>query len=610
MAAVSLSVWDYLVFGLMLLLSSSIGIYYGYKGKQTTTREYLIASGSMHWIPISISLIASFISAIALMGIPSEVYTYGIEYIVSFFGYVIILLLAAQIYAPIFYQTKVTSANEYLERRYNRAVRLVGCILFIMQYILYLSVVIFAPSLALEAVAGVPMAATIISTGVVCTFYTTLGGMRAVVWTDVFQATIMLTGLIVVIGVGATEVGGLGKVLEIAKEGKRLTVFDFDPDPTTRNTFWTLAVGGIFAMSQPWSTSQVVVQRFLSASSLKNVKRALYANIFFMALFIGCCSLAGLVMYAVYKDCDLKTAGIIKSNDQIIPYFVVHKLSHLKGIPGIYIACLFSGALSSASSGLNSLAAVTLEDIVKWKYPNMGESRATFVSKMIVCGYGITVISLTFLVSSFRTMVLQLSYVIGGMTGAPNFGLFMLGMFSSRANSKGALAGVLTGVIITGWIATGSILYPGDKQPSPISVRACQNLNTTEMGIPVSGVVPYDFRGYGFPLAKLYSLSHLWLGAVGIAAVVIIGWLVSVATNHRQEKESVDPCLLFDFKAAWLNIIPKRWHKEYEVEEKDFVEMKVTSATRASAVPEKEASKGASENEQGELVVENDFAVN
>eukprot|EP00112_Aurelia_sp_Birch-Aquarium-sp1_P003763 Seg1422.14 transcript_id=Seg1422.14/GoldUCD/mRNA.D3Y31 product="Sodium-coupled monocarboxylate transporter 1" protein_id=Seg1422.14/GoldUCD/D3Y31 len=112
MAAVSLSVWDYLVFGLMLLLSSSIGIYYGYKGKQTTTREYLIASGSMHWIPISISLIASFISAIALMGIPSEVYTYGIEYIVSFFGYVIILLLAAQIYAPIFYQTKVTSANE------------------------------------------------------------------------------------------------------------------------------------------------------------------------------------------------------------------------------------------------------------------------------------------------------------------------------------------------------------------------------------------------------------------------------------------------------------------------------------------------------------------
>lgn len=108
----SLSVWDYLVFALMLILSSAIGIYYGYKGRQKSTKEYLTASGSMHWLPISVSLLASFLSAIALMGIPSEIYTYGIQYFITYLSFVAMLLLSAWIYAPIFYQTKVTSANE------------------------------------------------------------------------------------------------------------------------------------------------------------------------------------------------------------------------------------------------------------------------------------------------------------------------------------------------------------------------------------------------------------------------------------------------------------------------------------------------------------------
>ena len=111
-ASISLSVWDYLVFGLMLVLSSAIGIYYGYKGRKQSTKEYLTASGNMHWLPISISLMASFLSAIALMGMPAEVYTYGAQYMVSFLSSVFIVLSSALIYAPIFYKTQVTSANE------------------------------------------------------------------------------------------------------------------------------------------------------------------------------------------------------------------------------------------------------------------------------------------------------------------------------------------------------------------------------------------------------------------------------------------------------------------------------------------------------------------
>jgi len=629
-SGVSLSVWDYLVFVLMLILSSAIGIYYGYKGRQKSTKEYLTASGSMHWLPISVSLLASFLSAIALMGIPSEIYTYGIQYFITYLSFVAMLLLSAWIYAPIFYQTKVTSANEYLEKRFSKGVRLVGCSLFILQYVLYLAVVIFAPSLALQAVAGVPMAASIISTGAVCTFYTTLGGMRGVVWTDVLQATIMILGLLVVIGKGSSEVGGILNALVLARDGKRMTLFDFDPDPTVRNTFWTLVVGGTFSLISNWTTSQVVVQRFLSASSLKSVKKALYYNVIFLFIFMVVCCLSGLVMYAVYGNCDPRTAGLVKSNDQIIPYFVVHKLSNLNGIPGLYMACIFSGALSTASSGLNSLTAVTLEDIVKRRYPDMSERRAMVVSKCIACGYGLIVIAVTFLVSTLGTLVLQLTYSITGIIGAPNFGMFTLGMFSRRANSKGAYCGVLVGVIMTTWISLGAIIYPGDKAPAPVSIAGCQNIlcyNGTQRftmkyvdidprvltctingkGIKNetffnNGTLPYKYNGFDFPAAKLYRLSHLWYGAIGASCSILIGWLVSLATSSDEDSKKIDPNLLFDYAAFFRKLWPskaKQHQFEYDIKTDESV-FNLKDAQENKALEMEAMAKGSAEEDETE----------
>ncbi|XP_065070850.1 sodium-coupled monocarboxylate transporter 1-like [Rhopilema esculentum] len=556
--ASSLSAVDYIVFVLMLVLSSAIGIYYGIKGKQKSTKEYLTASGSMHWLPISISMLATFVSAIALMGIPSEVYTYGIQYLITVLSFVIMLSVGALVYAPIFYKTQVTSANEYLEKRFSYGIRLVGCIMFILQYVLYLAVVIYAPSLALQAVAGVPLAASIVSTGVVCTFYTTLGGMRGVVWTDVFQTFVMLLGVIVIIAIGTNEVGGIKNVIDIARDGERLKLFDFNPDPTVRNTFWTLFIGATFSFISTWTTSQVVVQRFLSASSLKNVKKALFTNILFFLVTYSVCCFSGLVMYAVYSKCDPRSVKEIKSNDQIIPYFVIHKLSHLKGVPGLYTACLFSGALSSASSGLNSLTAVVVEDIIKRRHPTLTDEKAMHVSKLIACAFGVLVISLSFLVSVVGTQVLQLAYSIAGIIGSPSFGMFTLGMLSKRANSKGAFCGVIFGVTMSAWISLGGILFPGDKAPAPVQVTNCSALgiyNATNFPNTVDGKVIYNFKPHDFPLAKLYSLSHYWYGTIGIFSTIIIGWLVSIVTGRHDEKESVDPKLLFDFQS----ILPARF---------------------------------------------------
>ena len=106
------SVWDYVIFAAMLLICSVIGIYYGYKGKQNSTKEYLTAGQSIHWIPICVSLLVSFISAISLMGMPSEVYTYGVQYLVVVFSFVFVMAISSTIYAPLFYELRLTSANE------------------------------------------------------------------------------------------------------------------------------------------------------------------------------------------------------------------------------------------------------------------------------------------------------------------------------------------------------------------------------------------------------------------------------------------------------------------------------------------------------------------
>lgn len=133
----ALSAWDYVVFALMLVISSSIGLYHGYKSskKRASTDDYLLAGRSIGWFPLFVSLVASYLSAIALLGMPSEVYTYGIQYVVIMFSYPLIIAQCVFIYGPIFRRNHITSANEYLELRFSKFVRLLGSLMFILEYV-------------------------------------------------------------------------------------------------------------------------------------------------------------------------------------------------------------------------------------------------------------------------------------------------------------------------------------------------------------------------------------------------------------------------------------------------------------------------------------------
>lgn len=561
------SIPDYIVFALMLLASSVIGVYFAYGGKQSNTKEYLMAGRDMTWFPVFVSLLASYLSAITLLGVPSEIYTYGLQYIVLCFSYFILVTVAGVIFLPLFYKLQVVSANEYLERRFTPGIRSLGCTLFMLQYILYLSVVLYAPSLALEAVAGVPLWATIISTGLVCTFYTTLGGMKAVIWTDVFQAGVMVTGLIVVLIVGVVELDGFAEVFRRAKEGERLTVFDFNPDPTVRNTFWTLAIGGAFTAMPVWTICQPAVQRFQAAKSLKESRKALFMNIPGLIFIVLLCVLDGIVIYGVYAYCDIGKfgLGIVKSNDQVLPYFIIDRLGKYKGVPGLFTSCLFSGALSSASSGLNSMAAVALEDIVKKVKPELSDATATKFSKLIACSLGLLIIGLSFAVSAFGTMVLQLAYSIFGIVGGPYLGIFCLGVLVPWSNYKGAYFGSAVGVTVTLWLAIGGIIYPPNKNEAVVRVTQCKGFlnrtNTSKAIFQGTGIIrPMDlYKPPDTPLASWYSISYLWYAAMGVSFTFVAGIIFSLIfrlIDGKSNEKEVHPDLLFDYTAFFRSLVP------------------------------------------------------
>ncbi|XP_068198422.1 solute carrier family 5 member 6a [Antennarius striatus] len=555
---------DYVIFALLLVASAGIGLFYAFTGgRQRTTQEFLMADRSMSCLPVSLSLLATFQSAVAILGAPSEVYTFGTQYWFLGCSYFLGLLIPAHVFIPVFYRLRLSSAYEYLELRFNKTVRICGTVTFIFQMIIYMGVVLYAPALALNAVTGFDLWGAVMAMGLVCTVYTALGGLKAVIWTDVFQTVVMFAGQLAVIVVGASQAGGMAEVWRKAVNGSRIASLDLNPDPLERHTFWTLGVGGVFLMLALYGVNQAQVQRYLSSRTEKQAIMSCY--VVFpcqqIVLCLGC--LMGLVMFARYGEDSPLDKGYVKANDQMVLYFVMDVFRDLPGLAGLFVACLFSGALSTISSAFNSLATVTMEDLIKPHFPDMTEAKATLLSKGLALVYGLVCLAMAY-IASLMGSVLQAAFSIFGMVGGPLLGLFSLGMFFPWANSIGAVVGLAAGLIMAFWIGIGSfVMRVSAATPAPPLLNATapplfNNMTTAVMTtlVNVSTVKP---RPTG--VEALYSLSYMWYSAHNSATVVVVGLIVSLLTGPMKEKE-LTPGTVFPVLGMLLFFLPKRYKEK------------------------------------------------
>ncbi|XP_062238389.1 sodium-coupled monocarboxylate transporter 1-like isoform X2 [Platichthys flesus] len=520
-AAGSLVAADYLVFALLLVVSAAIGIFYAWVSRgQQNSRDFLTGGRRLTALPVSMSLTASFMSSTTLLANPVEVYTFGAIFALFSLSYILSIVITSEVFLPVFYRLSITSTYEYLELRFNRATRLLGTALFMVQTILYTGIIIYGPALALSQVTHLDLWGGIISTGVVCTFYCTLGGLKAVVWTDVFQVGIMIAGYLSVIIKCMILKGGVAAVISDSQQGGRINIWDFDLNPLRRHTFWTLTFGGGAAWTAVNGINQAQVQRYISCKSITHARVALYINLIGLCFFLACSVLAGMCLYSFYKNCDPWSAGLVSNPDQVYP--------------------------STVSSSINALATVTIEDLVK-PYTNMSEKHLTWLSKGMSVFYGVLCMAMAGL-ASLMGGIMQTTVTITGVLGGPLLGLFMLGIFCPFANSKGGLSGLMIGLLVAVGVCIGALIFPSPPymtRPLPLTTEGCNfttqgNSNWTSAILPAGPSTITSAPGHItddiLSADNWLPPSYLYFSLMGTVTAFTVGLFISLVTGGRKQR--------------------------------------------------------------------------
>ncbi|ROT80073.1 sodium-dependent multivitamin transporter [Penaeus vannamei] len=529
----SFSWLDYVVFGGMLVLSLAIGIFYAIKSRKKSNDEFLLGSSSLTCFPVSMSLLASYISAILVLGGPSEAYYHGVQWWVICIGQ-IALPVAAVVFMPFFYELRLTSIYEYLELRYSsRLVRFVAGGMFVIQMLLYQAVVIYAPALALASVSDFPLWASVISVGLIASVYTAIGGLKAVVWTDVLQLFILIAGLFAIIIKGLFDLGGIGPVWDIAVKHDRAgpQIFTYGFYPLQRHTVTNIAISALVGKLSQYACTQTTVQRYASMKSLAHAYASIFLVIPFFILLISLTMVAGIVMFATYEGCDPLAAGLITKKDQILPFYVMDRLSSIPGLPGLFVACIFSGALSTISSGVNSQAAVTWEDVFSRRpsCTKLSKTSQAWITKFLALGYGILAMGLAFLAGHMGG-VLQAAIAVTSSVAGPMLACFIMALFLPFTNYKGASAALIVGTAVALGFSFGATALGIKPDLLPTPTDACPANITLP---PPPEIPPVRVSNLEYP-EKILGLSYTLLGPLGFVVGLFVGVFVSLITGRSR----------------------------------------------------------------------------
>ncbi|XP_025829264.1 sodium-coupled monocarboxylate transporter 1-like [Agrilus planipennis] len=540
---------DYLVFCAMLVLSAITGIYYGCNrckcfGKMETRArslaEYLSGSKNMKPFPVAMSLVASYVSGVTVLGTPAEIYNFGSQYCIIGIAIWTSGLIVATVYMPVFFKLQLNSSYEYLELRFNRLVRIFASVIFVMDEIFFLPIVIYVPSLALNQ-GSLFSTFLVIIVIVVNIVVMLLGGIKAVIWTDTWQIVIMFISVVVIVILGTVTIGGVTVVWNRSVEGGRISFLNLSTSLYERHTVISVIIGGTMYWTSFNAVNQTMVQRYLS---LPTKRKAAISILYFtigISAFVSICCFAGLLIYATYFNCDPSESGRINADDQLFPLFVMEIVGHLPGVPGMFVAGVCGAALSSLSVILNSTSAVVLEDFLRSCFKvELSEKHATLFVKFVALALGGISLGFLFVIDKLGG-ILAMSGALTSIAAGTTFGVFSLGMLIPWANSKGALAGGISGAIVSGIISFGIQYVNGAglvvPHKIPGSVEACETI----YGIKINNTMKrYPDESNIFPL---FRLSYHYITPIAVMTVMSVGTVVSFLTG-KTDLRLLDPDLI------------------------------------------------------------------
>ena len=409
--------------------------------------------------------------------------------------------------------------------------------------LLYNGVVLYGAGVALQTFLDVPLWATVVSMELFTVVYTGIGGIKAVVWTDVLQSAVLIVGIVATLIKGTIFVGGLGNLYHINKEGDRLHVLNFDFDPTTRNTIWTLTIVAAMRMIS-FGFHPATIQRMNAVPTLKDARATLIAAGIFCFILESIAVSTGLVAYAYfsYIKCDPFESKHLSNPNQILPFLVIQLFSDTPGLVGIFLAALLSACLSTISSLLSGLSALFSEDIVRSCFISFSERQVTLSAKLSVPLFGAIATAFGLMASQMRGPLTQIATLFSGAASGPLSGIFLLSIFIPWASALGVSLAGAVGLVFSTWTLIGRILTENVKiNPPPLppaSIDNCPTINGTNRVYEVNSTFLNDYLGnisavYPVGIEHLYSVSYQTLGLLTIMLTILVGLLTNYITKSR-----------------------------------------------------------------------------
>lgn len=418
---------------------------------QSSTDDYYVGGRNLPWWAVGISTMATQSSANSFLGIPAYVALKeggGLTWLQYELAVPLAMIVVMVVLIPFFRRLELISVYEYLEMRFGRSVRLFLSGVFLISRGLATGVGVYAAAIVLAVCLGIPVWATILLIGIVTIIYDTIGGMAAVVWSDVIQMGVLLLGLVACIYYAADTVGGLAAVME-SLPAERWHAFD----PGTglgdgaKAPFWGFLLGGFFLYASYYGVDQSQAQRELSAPTLADTKRSLVFNglarfpmtILYIVLGIAC----GAVYAA---EPELRAAVDAHGNpDYLVPEYILRMLP--EGLRAVLIASILAAAMSSLDSALNSLSAATMRDFVESRTELSGD-RLLRLGKIVTVIWGVLITAAAFVAGSGAQTVVEKINALGATFYGPILAAFLMGILSRRSTARGIISGVVAGIAV------------------------------------------------------------------------------------------------------------------------------------------------------------------
>ncbi|XP_077541159.1 sodium-coupled monocarboxylate transporter 2-like [Haemaphysalis longicornis] len=525
------SVVEYVVFGVMMALNLGLGLYLSLRLKARsahTPSEFFLGSRALRVVPLAASVVASLMTSAGLIGFTGHLYAYGFHLMWHSVACIAMAPVVARLFFPVMYSLGVTSVFEYIRKRFNSAISLTACITYVFLTQTMGALSIFAASLTIVTAFDLPLMWCNVLIGFCGTFYTALGGLRGVVWTDCMQLIfILLAPATVVAKVILDSNSDHSTVQPLTDFEARLYIANIKFDLTHDENIWSAFLGSVtFAMYRV-GLDQVVTQRFLASRTLGEAQRTvLTGSLLLVAVYLV--QLAMVVALVVwFRGCDPVLSGAIRSHDQILPHYVKKHLVGFTGFSGLFLAAVVSAATSTISSIINSQAAVLYVDVVSQHYSNLG-SRVRLLTRGIAFFLG-AIMTLYSCVCVYMGSVTRVVIMVYSAATGPFVGLLILAVAFPFVHSKGAGIATLV-MLIVQMIIMWQIITKGAMPPHmPVTIDYCPQ-NKTYMG-EAANRTDTSTKESGENTKPSFLISSFWSCLFSTCGTVVLGALISVATG-------------------------------------------------------------------------------